>query len=238
MNFFVDWLNTNTTLSDSSIYKYSRAAFNVSNEMYTRGVISKPLHSMNILELESALSVIMSDDMFRTKNKIGNAMYSNALKHYRAYRKDSTEEVSSTAVESIIGTTNVSVTERTELIKSRVGQGTFRQRILRKYDSRCIITGIDCTRLLLASHIKPWAVSNNSERLDVENGLCLSASYDRLFDIGLISFSDKGKILISSQLSSENAQRLCINNHMIFDLKVSPALCRNMEYHRDTIFIR
>ena len=59
-----------------------------------------------------------------------------------------------------------------------MGQGQFRKKVLQKYESRCIITGIDNPRLLLASHIKPWAVSSNAERLNSENGLCLSPAYD------------------------------------------------------------
>ena len=132
----------------------------------------------------------------------------------------------------------IAETERQELIKARVGQGQFRKKVLQKYESRCIITGIDNPRLLLASHIKPWAVSSNAERLNSENGLCLSPAYDRLFDIGLISFSQKGQLRISSQLGVQNAKRLYIQAGMQFDLKSTPELLRNLEYHQDTIFIR
>ncbi|MFD1009548.1 HNH endonuclease [Oceanisphaera ostreae] len=47
----------------------------------------------------------------------------------------------------------------------------------------------------MASHIKPWAVSENHEKLDILNGLCLSPNYDGLFEIGLISFNDDGTII-------------------------------------------
>lgn len=58
--------------------------------------------------------------------------------------------------------------------------------------------------LLLASHIKPWRSASNYERLSSENGLLLSPLYDKLFDIGLITFDDNMKILISNKLSCEN----------------------------------
>lgn len=42
---------------------------------------------------------------------------------------------------------------------------------MEKYDGKCIVTGIDISKLLIASHIKPWAISNNHDRISSENGL-------------------------------------------------------------------
>ena len=57
---------------------------------------------------------------------------------------------------------------------------------------------------MVASHINAWALSNNVERLDVENGLLLAPHIDRLFDQGLISFSLAGELQISPLLSGED----------------------------------
>ncbi len=75
--------------------------------------------------------------------------------------------------------------EKTELYKSRKGQGKFRQKLLPE-SSECIITRVNDERVLIASHIKPWSVSDNRERLDHYNGLALTPTYDRLFDQGII----------------------------------------------------
>jgi predicted restriction endonuclease len=64
----------------------------------------------------------------------------------------------------------------------------------------------------VASHIKPWAKSNNEERLDPYNGLLLLANIDKAFDLGYISFDDRGLILISEQL--DDYQSLGINEQM------------------------
>lgn len=237
MSDFAKWLKTNTGLSDSSIYKYGHAADTVMEEMLALGVISKPFYEMTEIEIDIAIAVIIHDQHFIKKNTKGNAMYSNALKQYRAFRRDETV-VNTDDIKTALQNESISETERQELIKARVGQGQFRKKVLQKYESRCIITGIDNPRLLLASHIKPWAVSSNAERLNSENGLCLSPAYDRLFDIGLISFSQKGQLRISSQLGVQNAKRLYIQAGMQFDLKSTPELLRNLEYHQDTIFIR
>lgn len=237
MSDLSEWLKANTDLSDSSIYKYSHAVDTVMEEMLGLGVIVKPFYEMTEIEMDISIATILHNQHFIRKNTKGNAMYSNALKQYRAFRKDQiiidTEEI-----KAALKRENISETDRQELIKARVGQGQFRKKILKKYEGRCIIAGVDNPRLLLASHIKPWAVSSNEERLSSENGLCLSPAYDRLFDIGLISFSPKGRLRISSQLGFENSKRLYIQVGMHFNLKPSPELLRNLEYHQDTIFIK
>jgi putative restriction endonuclease len=58
--------------------------------------------------------------------------------------------------------------------------------------------------LLRASHIIPWAeCESDAERLDVHNGLLLSALWDAAFDKGLISFADDGTPLPSPKLSAQ-----------------------------------
>lgn len=84
-------------------------------------------------------------------------------------------------------------------VKTRVNQNVFRQIILANYDYRCAISGINITTLLTASHIIPWS-KNEKERLNPENGICLSPLYDRAFDLGLIGINADYKILLSSQV--------------------------------------
>lgn len=66
-------------------------------------------------------------------------------------------------------------------VKTRVNQSVFRLMVLTNYTTKCAITGIDIPELLLASHIVPWS-KNENERLNPENGICLSALYDKAFD--------------------------------------------------------
>ncbi len=100
-------------------------------------------------------------------------------------------------IEENIRNDRIPETEKEQLIKARVGQGLFRQR-LEHVENKCRLTGITDKRLLIASHIKPWRNSNNIEKLDGENGLLLSPHVDRLFDRGWISFTDHGRILCSN----------------------------------------
>lgn len=88
-------------------------------------------------------------------------------------------------------------TEQEQLIKARRGQGFFRFS-LERIEKGCRLTGLNDKRFLIASHIKPWRISDNIEKLDGNNGLLLSPHVDRLFDRGWISFSNQGEILFSS----------------------------------------
>lgn len=72
------------------------------------------------------------------------------------------------------------------------------------------MTGINLTDILIASHIKPWKVCNNPERLDKFNGLLLSPTYDKLFDSGYILFQDNGEVIISNVLTQFQLEQLQI----------------------------
>jgi putative restriction endonuclease len=82
------------------------------------------------------------------------------------------------------------------LVKIRVNQNVFRQIVLSNYDGKCAISGIDIPDLLVASHIIPWSISQN-ERMNPENGICLSALYDKAYDKGMIGINTNLDILLS-----------------------------------------
>lgn len=109
---------------------------------------------------------------------------------------------------------DISVTEKKQLIASRVGQGLFRKRALLQ-GAVCRVTGVSEKRFLRASHIKPWRDSSNFERLDGSNGLMLSPHIDVLFDQDLLTFSDSGGILVSAKLDQEILSRWSITKPAI-----------------------
>ena len=47
------------------------------------------------------------------------------------------------------------------IIRQRVNQNVCRTMILNNYNDQCAITGISDSRLLIASHIIPWAERGN-----------------------------------------------------------------------------
>ncbi len=97
-------------------------------------------------------------------------------------------------------------TEAERVAVQRIGQDIFREALLEYWDHRCPLTGITEPELLRASHIRPWAECSDEERLDVHNGLILSALWDAAFDKGLVSFADHGSPLAGKGLG-EPAKR-------------------------------
>ena len=91
-------------------------------------------------------------------------------------------------------------TEREHVAKARVGQGRFRDSLFDRWKG-CAVTGVVRPELVRASHIKPWRLSTNAERLDPSNGLLLLPQYDHLFDAGYITFDDDGRMLESPIIS-------------------------------------
>lgn len=97
-------------------------------------------------------------------------------------------------------------TEAERLVVQRIGQDIFRASLMDYWQGRCPLTGITDPALLRASHIIAWKdCTSDAERLDVHNGLLLSALWDAAFDRGLVTFDDVGRPEFSPKLS-ETAQ--------------------------------
>ncbi len=80
--------------------------------------------------------------------------------------------------------------------KVRLGQDYFRKMVMTNYQYKCCVTGLNVPQTLRASHIVAWA-KDVKNRMNPENGLCLSATYDAAFDKHLISFDDDYRMIVS-----------------------------------------
>ena len=122
-------------------------------------------------------------------------------------------------------------TEAERLVVQRVGQDVFRQALMRYWNARCPLTGISDPSLLRASHIVPWSeCETDAERLDVHNGLLLSALWDAAFDSGLVSFDDIGRPLLSPALTPAASAQL--NLRPRGPLNLTEAHRANLARHR------
>jgi putative restriction endonuclease len=143
--------------------------------------------------------------------------------------------------EILFGTENLKGETKIREVKTRVNQNVFRQIVLANYNSKCAITGIDLPDLLFASHIIPWS-KNEEERLNPENGICLSALYDRAYDKGLIGITEKYQILISKELKSKEKKEyypLSFGNLNGITLQLPQKYLPKKEFlqfHLDTVF--
>lgn len=140
-----------------------------------------------------------------------------------------------TGIEHLKGITKI------QEVKTRVNQNVFRQIVLSNYSGKCAISNIDIPELLIASHIVPWS-KNEKERLNPENGICLSSLFDKAFDIGLIGFNNKYEILLSKLLIKDEKKEYykkyfghLVGKKMILPSKYLPSK-EFLDFHYETIF--
>ena len=123
-----------------------------------------------------------------------------------------------------------------EISNARNGQGRYREQLLNECPF-CPITKINDERLLIASHIKPWAASNDEEKIDSKNGYILSPLYDKLFDRGFITFTDDRRMIVSDWISPQNCKRMNLqNNKFIQALPMDSKRMEYLQFHRESVF--
>ncbi|OUI80520.1 HNH endonuclease [Acetobacter tropicalis] len=148
---------------------------------------------------------------------------------------DASFEDSNADIEDIKEASSVALTTKQALIDARIGQGKFRQSLLENWQNICAVTRCDQPQVLRASHIKPWSVCSNSERLNSRNGLLLVANLDALFDRGLISFRSNGEMMVSKTISSFTRDLLRLPKNLI-----RPPTSEEdafLDYHRNHVFV-
>lgn len=123
-------------------------------------------------------------------------------------------------------------TERAATVRLRRGQQFFRQSVLNAYGVACCVTGITVPRLLVASHIRPWAEFPEG-RLDLRNGLCLSSLHDAAFDAGLITLDDDLRVVLSRALRGHLPQPSLRDNFEVFEGKLIRLPEKLAEPHRE-----
>lgn len=128
-------------------------------------------------------------------------------------------------------------TKRQEAIRqARDGQGKYRDDVLKEC-WYCPFTHITTPELLIASHIKPWYLSNPSEKIDPKNGFALTPMFDKLFDRGFITFTDDKHLKLSLYLSAHDYNIIGIKDgQRIQDLPLDEKRQEYLDYHRNNIF--
>lgn len=126
--------------------------------------------------------------------------------------------------------------EKIAIIKNaRIGQGKYRDNLLNDCPF-CPITLVSDERVLIASHIKPWAKSDNKEKIDSKNGFMFSPNIDKLFDRGFITFTDDKIMEASPWLSNMTYKRLNIIPNKKYEQLPVEGREKYLEYHRKNIF--
>lgn len=127
-----------------------------------------------------------------------------------------------------------------KIVKVRVGQQRFKRDVLSDCGRVCPFTNITDESLLIAGHIKPWAKSNDEEKLDPKNGLLFTPTFDRMFNNGFITFKDDTKLMISPLVSNATVRLLGIQSNMEIPIPLLGNSHKGrrefMEYHRSFVY--
>ena len=127
-------------------------------------------------------------------------------------------------------------TIRQEIRRAREGQGKYRERLLEQCHF-CPFTMISDERMLIASHIKPWAASTDEEKIDPYNGYILSPLYDKLFDRGFITFTENRHIILSEFISPYTWKQIGLKNDVFISaLPMDEKRIEYLKFHHQSVF--
>jgi putative restriction endonuclease len=138
-------------------------------------------------------------------------------------------------VELVKEDTSLTQEEKLQTVKARIGQGKYRKQLLEQCPF-CPVTLVSDDRLLIASHIKPWASSEQHEKTDPKNGFMFTPTIDYLFDSGFITFEDNKKMIVSPWLSKPTIHRLNIKPMRVIDQLPVSGREKYLSYHRAKVF--
>lgn len=140
--------------------------------------------------------------------------------------------------DEISSNTDLSETEKQQIILARRGQGQFRKNV-QQLERSCRVTRVDRQEHLRASHCKPWRDCKSvDDRLNGENGLLLTPTIDHLFDRGFISFEDDGELLISPVAHRPSLARMGVPVEERVNVGAfSEGQRQFLEFHRDFVLL-
>lgn len=159
------------------------------------------LKMVNFASLDPTIEQKGMSNVSVLDRKVWDKVFSN-IDYYLSIEYRNTDGFNDCSPSVFVGLDSTKETEKNALRKVRIGQRKFRDAVLASYNARCSISGIRDKRLLVASHIAPWA-TNEGRRLDPRNGICFNALLDRAFDAGVIAISDDYNVMFSSSAQPE-----------------------------------
>jgi len=190
----------------------------------------------NIFTAEAMLEPTRSG-MIDAHFLVGIRLFWNAEVHFRGEKATYYESDSQPVqVQANLFDGRMDSTTAEALVDARLGQGKFGAAVRQHWNHRCCVTGSSTQTALEASHIRAWADSNDAERLDPNNGLLLTANLHKLFDAGLITFEDSGRMRVSTKLSRPEQDILGVAPKRL-SKKPSAEMAKYLAYHR-TRFVK
>lgn len=166
-----------------------RTSASIARKLGNFGAFDPELAARNVIGLThgSKLDRAIWDEFHRDWN--GLVIHAHELRRARELLKRQPA--------SLVAPTGPS--EKVVTVKQRLHQAFFRDAVISSYNNRCCVTGLPLVECLVAGHIVPWSVDEH-RRADPTNGVCMSATFDRLFDCGLVTINDDLTLLVSKRV--------------------------------------
>ena len=118
---------------------------------------------------------------------------------------------------------------------ARKGQDKYREAIF-SYYSYCVVTRVSDPNLLIACHIKDYAKCNQDEKYDKYNGLTMTPTIHTLFDLGYLTFDEKGEMVLSDFFRNMDRKNLNLVRTVRIDLRQESL--KYLKWHNDNVFIK
>ena len=187
--------------------------------------INSPIAFEKLIECYIGLDISDSSSSASIPSLVDESTFENEVSIIEAQQKELSKLMSPTEIDA--------------WVKRRLGQGSFRSELLPIFGHKCALSGLNDSRLLIASHIRPWSRCEQGDHRKPENGILLSVTWDALFDKGLISFNEDGSMLISELLDGSTLEKLGIYEKPSLPHKFLSSERRVfLQYHRDNVLKR
>lgn len=130
--------------------------------------------------------------------------------------------------------------DKTGIVSLRGSDHTrFAREVKASYEYTCSITGIRTKEFLVASHIVPWS-KDKDNRINPQNGICLSSLMDKAFDQGYITISPDFKVIVSDKVKKDDYLNQQLNGYHGKKIKLPTKNYPNekfLKWHRENVFI-
>ncbi|CUN11764.1 HNH endonuclease [Turicibacter sanguinis] len=216
-------------LNQADIFQYKMSYLNHSTENVNRDISNSNLIQNSEIQNKNLESKCLETPV-NSNEEIGSTDMLNPLSREDDIAKDCLE----ITFNHDYNLETVKVLEQ----KQRNGHTTIYCKRLEQTMDCCPFTGISDLSLLVHSHIKPWSMSTDEEKLDGYNGLLLEYGYDMLFDKGWITFENDGTLLISPRIPQEllNIYWLLRDGKTYNIFNDSGKRSPYLEYHRKHVY--
>lgn len=119
---------------------------------------------------------------------------------------------------------------------ARTGQGKYRTKVTQRYPE-CVVTKAREDYILVACHIKGYADCSPEQKYDPFNGLTMTPTIHRLFDLGYITFDEDGKLIFSEAFSDYDKEKFHLTDVDI-RIDIAEETKPYLKWHNDNTFIK